>query len=44
MKTKLDIMDVSIAIVQHNPDIRGLTADAIFARATFNASGHLENW
>jgi hypothetical protein len=36
-------MEVSIAIVQHNPRI-GLTADDIFAKATFNASGHLEDW
>ena len=27
MKTKLDVMEVSVAIVQHNPDIGGLTAD-----------------
>ena len=43
MKTEPEIMVVSIAIMQHDPHI-GLTADAIFAKATFNASGHLENW
>jgi hypothetical protein len=42
MKTESEIKEVSIAIEQHNPDI-GLTADAIFARATFQ-NGHLENW
>ena len=34
MKTESEIMEVSIAIVQHNPRI-GLTADGIFAKATF---------
>ena len=47
MKAESEIMEVSsikvsIAIVQHNPRI-GLTADAIFAKATFK-NGHLENW
>ena len=42
MKTESEIMEVSIAIVQHNPRI-GLTADAIFAKATFK-NGKLENW
>ena len=42
MKTESEIMEVSIAIVQHNPRIR-LTADDIFAKATFK-NGNLENW
>jgi hypothetical protein len=43
MKTKLEIMEVSVAIAQHNPDI-GLTADYLLAKATFNWSGNLLNW
>ena len=42
MKTESEIKEVSIAIVQHNPRI-GLTADDIFAKATFE-NGNLENW
>ena len=42
MKTESEIMEVSIAIVQHNPRI-GLTADDIFAKATFE-NGKLKNW
>ena len=44
MKTEPEIMEVSIAIVQHNPDVGELTADDLFAEATFTVSGNLYDW